>query len=213
MKIPSILFGTGKEVHPHVTRWVKRIGKEQQCPEIPENEMVETAELHPDGKPPCAMFEFNPSEGALQRIRFYAPSRYFKPDLRDKAQFWIDQNLFFDALVTSPWGILCLIAPGGYIPDIKRDPNRAILFYESLVKYWDVYLDSKEIFYRPSSIEDVGDYFWCNSDTHLWPALVEAGLPVEVLQSMPPKKFHDRQVVEWIKEYVLEPNGVNADGA
>ncbi|MEM6268499.1 MAG: hypothetical protein AAF998_03635 [Bacteroidota bacterium] len=203
MKIPKILFGTGKEVHRPVGRWMAKIKKNGQWPRSSENDYIDTEEMFPKGSSVRVLFEINPEVGAQPHFRTYAPSRYFKWTLGTEEVGAMEDKLFFDGLVESTWGLLCLLPVGSYIPTPKMDRGRCLRFFERLYEDWDVLLNERHLFENVWFGERTGTYFWNEPHTSLFPSLADSGVPRELVRNTDLKSADDHLVPRWMEEYIL----------
>lgn len=201
MKIPQILLGTGKEVHPKVSRLMLKIKKDAKWPKFADSEFVDTREMD---NPTRILFQLDPALGAKSYFRLYSFSRYSKEDLGSK-NYLAQRRVFFDGLVNSPWGVLALLCRSAFVPPINQDAARAKLFFRNLVQFWDTFIAEKALFYDENGSFNAGSYFWKNSDTQLWPLMYKAGVPKEVFEGIEWDKLSDYQARDWILEYILEP--------
>ncbi|MEM6267864.1 MAG: hypothetical protein AAF998_00435 [Bacteroidota bacterium] len=202
MKIPKILFGIGKEVHRPVGRWMTKVKRDRQWPLLPEVEFVDTTETVPPGSPERVIFDIDPQIGMQNHFRVYSPARYFKFAC-DMEPFQEELKLFYDGLVESTWGLLCLLPYGSYIPSLEVDRDRCVRFFERLNEDWDLFLDERHLFEHVRFSERTGTYFWNETYTKLFPALVRAGVPENVVGNTDLKTADDYQVPRWIEEYIL----------
>ncbi|MEM1000256.1 MAG: hypothetical protein AAGN35_24600 [Bacteroidota bacterium] len=202
MKIPKILFGTGKEVHRPVGRWMAKVKKQGQWPAMNDDDFIDTEELFPEGSPVRVMFGIDPEVGAQPHVRVYSLYRYFKWS-RGTDHFRPERKLFFDGLVESTWGLLCLLPVGSYIPTPEMDRGRCLRFFERLYEDWDILLNERHLFEHVWFRERTGTYFWNEAYTKLFPSLASAGVPRELIRNSALKNPDDYIVPRWIEEYVL----------
>ncbi|MEL7399666.1 MAG: hypothetical protein AAFN68_03730 [Pseudomonadota bacterium] len=203
MKIPKILFGTGKEVHRPTGRWMAKVKKHGQWPTMNDNDFINTEEMFPKGSSVRVLFEIDPEVGAQAHFRAYAPSRYFKWTLGTQEVGAMEDKLFFDGLVESTWGLLCLLPVGGYIPTPKMDRGRNLRFFERLYEDWDILLNERHLFEHQRFGQGTGTYFWNEAYTRLFPSLAKSGVPRELIQNSALKNPDDYLVPRWIEEYIL----------
>ncbi|MEM1000444.1 MAG: hypothetical protein AAGN35_25555 [Bacteroidota bacterium] len=203
MKIPKILFGTGKEVHRPVGRWMARVKRQGQWPELSDADFIDTEEFAPYGSNIYVQFDIDPSIGLETNFRVYSPSRYFKRTLGKPEIGRKEDRLFFDSLVESTWGLLCLLPTGSYIPTLETDPGRCLHFFERLHEDWELLLNERHLFEYVWFGKKTGTYFWNRAYTSLFPSLHEAGVPSDLFKKTNPKTADDYLVPRWIEEYIL----------
>lgn len=202
MKIPEMLFGTGKEVHPRISRFMAKVKKNRAWSDLQNLPTVETKDLDFTESGPLVLFNLEPMKGGENHFRLYGPSRYFKFSKGVEAVRG-DIYLLFDELVKYPWGVLSLLGQDAFIPDRSWDEVRNRRFFSALVEFWDQYLEERHLFHRNHGLPDCGPYFWNGVGTTLWNEMVKAGAPKEDLNSIKVGDLKDNQVIEWIRKFQL----------
>ncbi|MEM1001002.1 MAG: hypothetical protein AAGN35_28365 [Bacteroidota bacterium] len=202
MKIPKILFGTGKEVHRPAGRWMARVKKQGQWPELSDSDFVDTEEYAPQGSNIYVQFDIDPSIGLESNFRVYSPNRYF-PYSRGTDKYLPERRMFFDGLVETTWGLLCLLPKTSYIPIPKMDRGRNLRFFERLHEDWELLLNERHLFEHIWQGRKTGTYFWHNTYTQLFPALYKAGVPGEAIDNTNLQTADDYLVPRWIEKYIL----------
>jgi hypothetical protein len=202
MKIPRLFFGTGKEVHARSKRFLAKVIKEGYFPEIPDAELLDTDEIPDEIASPLVMFLADPSKSSEDHFRAYVFENY--SPVRGGEWLWQDVFTLFDGLVTSDWGLLCLIARSSYVPSRSRDAVRNRQFFERLLEAWPRFLEDRDLFYNQEMIAHGGAYFWQNAGSGLWVMLIEAGgVPGDAVDHAFETNRDDNLVPELIRKYVL----------
>lgn len=202
MKVPKILFGTGGEVHRPVGSWMRKVKKNRQWPPLADEDYIDTEEVAPLGSSVRIIFDIDPGIGAQKHLRAYAPARYFKWTL-GTGELRGERNIFFDGLVESTWGLLCLLPQQSYIPTPEMDRGRCLRFFERLVEDWDLILAEKHLFEKDTMGGFWPKYFWKGGNTRLFPRMWNAGVPAELINNTELKDTDDYQAIRWIEEYIL----------
>ncbi|MEM6273324.1 MAG: hypothetical protein AAF998_28205, partial [Bacteroidota bacterium] len=180
-----------------------KVKRQGQWPELSDADFIDTEEIAPQGSNIYVQFDIDPSIGLETNFRVYSPSRYFertrgKPEIGKK-----DDRLFFDGLIETTWGLLCLLPKTSYIPIPKMDWGRNLRFFERLHEDWELLLNERHLFEHIWQGRKTGTYFWHNTYTQLFPALYDAGVPLEIMKSVDFKTADDYLVPRWIEEYIL----------
>lgn len=201
MKIPSILFGTGKQVHRKAKRFLNRIIKDGIFPEFSPSELIETDLLYERKTDPLVMFTGDVRRGSQEHFRAYVFQNY-NPN-RGGEYLWEDTNLVFDGLVKHDWGLFCLIAAGTMVPLRDREPERNKLFFSRLLAFWPFILENRNLFYDSEKVHHGGAYFWQNGGSDLWSILSESGVQEEEFHDIISIGKNDRFIPELIIKYQL----------
>lgn len=205
MKIPKILLGTGKEVHPKISRLMAKAKKTRVWPEFSDEEMVDTQTIPLEDGHPRILLDIDPAIGGETHFRLYAPSRYFKFS-EGHEPLWEDIRFVFDNLIRSQWGLLALLYQAAHVPTVKEDRERGLLFFQSLVEHWDSILEEKPFLANPDPPFGQGTYFWNSVGTQLWYLMAEAGVPKGLHKELRWTELTNYQAHEWIVGYILKPH-------
>ena len=106
-----------------------------------------------------------------------------------------------DDLLHYPWGFMAILSDPAPVPVLHLDPIRQWTFFSMFVKHHPDFLLIRQLFEDPYFLPAKGGAFWNYNATHLFPLLLEAGVPECTLKSMN-GFFGDNYVVELVKKYL-----------
>jgi hypothetical protein len=203
MRFPTALKGTEPDVIAALKPVAEYFATHHRWPDSFVNDLCDSkSQTDP---PPIVLFYFTDYFPGPECCRLYL----LLEALIDLDWFMYEQsqaqvNAYFDALVDSQWGILCLLASDSILPRFSRDNSRKIQFFTNLVESFDQFESEEYLFRVPGIPFHQPHHFWNYPSTNLFSVMVEAGVPASLISEESVKQFSPQSIVEMAGKYILD---------